>query len=54
MENRKEYVQLAAQYRLHDSIAKQIENLFAGFYEIIPKELISIVSCLYYLLLDLN
>ena len=44
MENRKEYVQLAAQYRLHSSIAKQIENLLAGFYEIVPKELISIVS----------
>ncbi|EJD02952.1 uncharacterized protein FOMMEDRAFT_107991 [Fomitiporia mediterranea MF3/22] len=44
MENRKEYVQLAAQYRLHSSIAKQIENLLAGFYEIVPKELISIFN----------
>lgn len=44
MENRKEYVQLSAQYRLYSSIAKQIDNLLAGFYEIVPKELISIVS----------
>ena len=44
MENRKEYVQLSAHYRLYSSIAKQIDNLLAGFYEIVPKELISIVS----------
>ena len=44
MENRKEYVQLSAQYRLHTSIAKQIDSLLSGFYEIIPKDLISIVS----------
>lgn len=44
VENRKEYVQLAAQYRLYSSINKQIENLLSGFYEIIPKDLISIVS----------
>ncbi|KAI5123932.1 hypothetical protein M0805_006347 [Coniferiporia weirii] len=44
MENRKEYVQLSAQYRLHSSIDKQIDSLLSGFYEIIPKDLISIFN----------
>ncbi|KAH8119411.1 hypothetical protein DFH11DRAFT_1782299 [Phellopilus nigrolimitatus] len=44
MENRQEYVQLSAQYRLHSSIEKQIDNLLSGFYEIIPKDLISIFN----------
>ncbi|KAF8658329.1 hypothetical protein AX16_002096 [Volvariella volvacea WC 439] len=43
-ENRREFVQLSAQYRLHSSIKDQIENLLAGFYEIIPKELITIFN----------
>ena len=46
LENRKEFVQLSAQYRLYSSIKEQIEALLGGFYEIIPKELISIVSSL--------
>lgn len=44
LDNRKEFVQLSAQYRLHSSIKDQIEALLGGFYEIIPKELVSIVS----------
>ena len=44
LENRKEFVQLSANYRLSSSIAKQIESLLGGFYEIIPKDLITIVS----------
>jgi E3 ubiquitin-protein ligase HUWE1 len=43
-ENRKEFVQLSAQYRLFTSIKEQIEALLTGFYDIIPQELISIVS----------
>jgi E3 ubiquitin-protein ligase HUWE1 len=43
-ENKREFVQLSAQYRLYSSIKDQIENLLTGFYEIIPKELITIVS----------
>ena len=43
-ENKREFVQLSAQYRLYSSIKEQIEALLAGFYEIIPKDLISIVS----------
>ena len=43
-ENKKEFVQLSAQYRLHTSIKDQIEALLAGFYDIIPKELISIFN----------
>lgn len=42
-ENKREFVQLSAQYRLYSSIKDQIENLLNGFYEIIPKELITIV-----------
>ena len=42
-ENKKEFVQLSANYRLYSSIKDQIESLLAGFYEIIPKDLISIV-----------
>ena len=42
-ENKKEFVQLSANYRLYSSIKDQIESLLAGFYEIIPKDLVSIV-----------
>ena len=42
-ENKKEFVQLSANYRLYSSIKEQIESLVAGFYEIIPKDLIQIV-----------
>ena len=42
-ENKKEFVQLSANYRLYSSIKDQIEALLAGFYEIIPKDLITIV-----------
>ncbi|OCH84897.1 hypothetical protein OBBRIDRAFT_891524 [Obba rivulosa] len=43
-ENKKEFVQLSAQYRLYSSIKDQIESLLTGFYEIIPKDLISIFN----------
>ncbi|KAL6310318.1 hypothetical protein BKA93DRAFT_924556 [Sparassis latifolia] len=43
-ENKREFVQLSAQYRLYSSIKDQIESLLTGFYEIIPKELISIFN----------
>ncbi|KAJ7770214.1 hypothetical protein DFH07DRAFT_269298 [Mycena maculata] len=43
-ENKREFVQLSAQYRLYSSIKDQIENLSTGFYEIIPKELITIFN----------
>ncbi|KAJ7218040.1 hypothetical protein GGX14DRAFT_495423 [Mycena pura] len=43
-DDKKEFVQLSAQYRLHSSIKDQIENLSTGFYEIIPKELITIFN----------
>ncbi|KAI0699215.1 hypothetical protein BC835DRAFT_1412679 [Cytidiella melzeri] len=41
-ENKREFVQLSAQWRLYSSIKDQIEALLGGFYEIIPKELITI------------
>ncbi|KAI0318271.1 hypothetical protein OF83DRAFT_1262061 [Amylostereum chailletii] len=44
LENRREFVQLSAQYRLYESIKDQLENLLAGFYEIIPKDLVSIFN----------
>ncbi|KAI3618920.1 ubiquitin-protein ligase [Moniliophthora roreri] len=43
-ENKREFVQLSAQYRLYSSIKEQIENLLNGFYEIIPKDLITIFN----------
>lgn len=43
-ENKKEFVQLSAQYRLYLSTKDQIEALLAGFYEIIPKDLIAIFN----------
>ncbi|KAF8906522.1 hypothetical protein CPB84DRAFT_1675694 [Gymnopilus junonius] len=43
-ENKREFVQLSAQYRLYSSIKDQIENLSTGFYEIIPKDLIAIFN----------
>ncbi|XP_006461106.1 hypothetical protein AGABI2DRAFT_204611 [Agaricus bisporus var. bisporus H97] len=43
-DNKREFVQLSAQYRLYSSIKEQIENLLNGFYEIIPKELIAIFN----------
>lgn len=42
-ENKREFVQLSANFRLYSSISNQIENLVAGFQEIIPKDLITIV-----------
>ncbi|KAI0063633.1 hypothetical protein BV25DRAFT_1854068 [Artomyces pyxidatus] len=44
LENRREFVQLSAQYRLYSSIKDQLEHLLAGFYEIIPKDLVSIFN----------
>ncbi|KAH9949004.1 hypothetical protein B0H21DRAFT_198859 [Amylocystis lapponica] len=43
-ENKREFVQLSAQYRLYSSIKDQIESLVAGFYEIIPKDLVTIFN----------
>ncbi|KAJ7228010.1 hypothetical protein B0H12DRAFT_233397 [Mycena haematopus] len=40
----REFVQPSAQYRLYLSIKDQIENLSTGFYEVIPKELITIFN----------
>ncbi|KAH7888738.1 hypothetical protein F5I97DRAFT_2004510, partial [Phlebopus sp. FC_14] len=43
-ENKREFVQLSANFRLYSSIKEQIENLVAGFQEIIPKDLITIFN----------
>ncbi|KAH7927155.1 hypothetical protein BV22DRAFT_1193856 [Leucogyrophana mollusca] len=43
-ENKREFVQLSANFRLYSSISEQIENLVAGFQEIIPKDLINIFN----------
>lgn len=43
-ENKREFVQLSANFRLYSSISKQIENLVAGFQEIIPNDLITIFN----------
>ncbi|KAI6157744.1 hypothetical protein BKA82DRAFT_130841 [Pisolithus tinctorius] len=43
-ENKREFVQLSANFRLYSSISEQIENLVSGFYDIIPKDLITIFN----------
>ena len=42
--NKREYVQLACQMKMTNSIRAQIKSFLEGFYEIIPKELISIFN----------
>ncbi|KAI9511134.1 hypothetical protein F5148DRAFT_1373973 [Russula earlei] len=44
LDNKRDFVQLSAQYRLYTSIKDQLENMLSGFYEIIPKDLISIFN----------
>ncbi|KAH9963908.1 hypothetical protein BC827DRAFT_99895 [Russula dissimulans] len=44
LDNKREFVQLSAQYRLYTSIKDQLENMLSGFYEIIPKDLIAIFN----------
>ena len=39
--NRREFVQLSAQYRLYDSIEEQLEALLESFYESILKDLVT-------------
>lgn len=43
-ENKREYVQLACQMKMTSSIRSQIKSFLDGFYEVIPKELISIFN----------
>ena len=42
--NKREYVQLACQMKMTGSIRPQIKSFLEGFYEVIPKELISIFN----------
>lgn len=42
--NKREYVQLACQMKMTGSIHAQIKSFLDGFYEIIPKNLISIFN----------
>jgi E3 ubiquitin-protein ligase HUWE1 len=42
-ENKDEYIQLIAEYRLTTSIRDQLHAFLEGFYEIVPKEHIMVV-----------
>jgi E3 ubiquitin-protein ligase HUWE1 len=42
--NKREYVQLACQMKMTESIKAQIKSFLEGFYEIIPKDLIAIFN----------
>lgn len=42
--NKREYVQLACQRKMTESIKSQIKSFLEGFYEVIPMELISIFN----------
>lgn len=46
-ENKDEYIQLIAEYRLTTSIKQQLDSFLEGFYEVVPKEHI-VVVCLPY------
>jgi E3 ubiquitin-protein ligase HUWE1 len=43
-ENKMEYVQLVAQFKMSNGIRKQIDAFLEGFHELIPPELISIFN----------
>ncbi|EIW82911.1 hypothetical protein CONPUDRAFT_151972 [Coniophora puteana RWD-64-598 SS2] len=43
-ENKREFVQLSASFRLYSSIKEQIEHLVSGFHDIIPKDLVNIFN----------
>ena len=42
--NKREYVQRACNMKMRESIKGQIESFLKGFYEIIPRDLISIFN----------
>ena len=42
--NKREYVQRACNMKMRESIKSQIDSFLKGFYEIIPKDLISIFN----------
>ena len=43
-ENKREYVKLVCQMKMTGAIRKQIDSFLEGFYEVIPKRLISIFN----------
>jgi len=43
-ENKREYVEKLAYFKLYKEIQKQVDNFLEGFYELIPKDLISIFN----------
>ncbi|CAD5226865.1 unnamed protein product [Bursaphelenchus xylophilus] len=43
-ENKEEYVKLVCQMKMADAVRKQLDAFLSGFYEIIPKKLISIFN----------
>lgn len=43
-QNKEEYLQKLTYFKLYDNIKQQIEAFLEGFYELIPKELISIFN----------
>lgn len=43
-ENKREYVKFMCQLKMTDSIKPQLRNFLEGFYEVIPRDLISIFN----------
>jgi E3 ubiquitin-protein ligase HUWE1 len=43
-QNKEEYVQLVCQMKMTGSIRKQLDSFLEGFYDVIPKRLISIFN----------
>ena len=44
-ENKKLYVEKMAFFKLYSNIKQQVDAFLEGFYELIPKELISMFNC---------
>ncbi len=43
-QNKREYVEKLAYFKMYKEIQKQVDNFLEGFYELIPKDLISIFN----------
>jgi len=43
-QNKREYVEKLCYFKLYSEIQKQVDNFLEGFYELIPKELVSVFN----------
>lgn len=43
-QNKEEYIQLLAKYQMYDKVKEQVQMFLRGFYELVPRDLISIFN----------